>query len=342
MKKIILFLLIITSLFIKPNIDVKADAFSPIITAYEAIVTNPNGAKTYNGYWIDSNNNNLNDFIIPYNSEIIVISEESDVAKVKYNSKEYYISLADISLKNEEFALSNATHLDSPKKVLTTFEINMYFGPSTKFKKVTSIPKETELSYEYMIKGQWSEPSWIYVKHNNYKGWIQFSGGKYNNVATEANYNVVLLQDLNLDNQHVEKGTVLKCLYNLDRDYEQLDYVSYNNKIVEISYDFGSPKVEKTDAVIEQPSEPAKTEEQKNTDEQTIPDNKPNEEETKIKQQDSKSDYTTIIYLCIGAAVLIALTSMVTIILVNKRNKSKASNEPHQVVNEENEKSNLN
>lgn len=331
MKKIILFLLIITSLFIKPNIDVKADAFSPIITAYEAIVTNPNGAKTYNGYWIDSNNNNLNDFIIPYNSEIIVISEESDVAKVKYNSKEYYISLADISLKNEEFALNNATHLDSPKKVLTTFETNMYFGPSNKFKKVTSIPKETELSYEYMIKGQWSEPSWIYVKHNNYKGWIQFAGGKFDMVANEVNYNVILLQDLDLDNQHVEKGTILKCLYHLDMDYGQVDYVSYNNKIIEISYNVDSPKVEKTDAQIEQT-----TEEKENLDEQNINENTTNGDETKSTEQDNKFDYYTIIYLCIGAAVLIALTAMVTIILVNKKNKSNVSNGPQQVVNEEN------
>ena len=329
MKKIILFLLIITCFSIQPNIDVKADAFSPIITAYEGVVTNPNGAKTYNGYWIDSNNNNLNNFIIPYNSEIIVISEESDVAKVKYNSKEYYIPLADISLKNEEFALSNATHLDSPKKVLTTFETEMYFGPSNKFKKISSIPKETELNYEYMIEGFGSIPSWIYVKYNNYKGWIQIAGGKFDRVATEVNYNVILLQDLDLDNQHVEKGTVLKCLYHLDMDYGQEDYVSYNNKIIKISYNVDSPLVEKTNAEVTQSEETKKDDEQKK-EEVNIPD------DTETIEEKNKFDYTTIIYLCIGAAILIALTSMITIILVNKQNKSKVSNESQQVVNEEN------
>ena len=329
MKKIILFLLIISCIFIKPNIDVKADAFSPIITAYEAIVTNSNGAKTYKGYWIDSSQ--LNDFVIPYNSEIMVISEESDIAKVKYNSKEYYIPLNDITLKSGEYSLSNAKHSSVSKKVLTIFETNMYSGPSEKFKKVTSIPKETELTYEYFIEGYYTTPSWVYVEYNGYKGWIQAAGVKYNRVATEVNYNVILLQDLDVNNQHIEKGTVLKCLYHRDEDFQQVDYVSYNGKIVAISYTVDSPSVEKTDTEIQQSEEPSKNDEQDNTNKEIIPDDVKED-----KAKDNSFDYNTIIYLCLGAAALIALTSIVTIVLVNKKNSNKVNNESEQVVNEDN------
>ena len=106
-------------------------------------------------------------------------------------------------------------------------------------------------------------------------------------------------------------------------------------EVIEFS-DLQSPLVEKTDAQVEQPSEPTKDDEKENTVEQDIDDNKQIEEKTKNTQQDNNFDYTTIIYLCIGAAVLIALTSMVTIILVNKKNERKVNNEPQQVVNEEN------
>ena len=338
MKKIILFLLIISCIFIKPNIDVKADSSVPVITAYEAIITNPNGAKTYKGEWISENS--ITDVVIPYNQEVMVVSEYANSVQVKYNNVKYSISKDDITPKNGEYSLSNAEHLDKKVYVLIPYrEVDMYSGPSNKFKKITSIPKGTEVGYEYKIKGS----SWIYVEYNNNKGWISAAGDKGAGFIfpERVNYNVVALEDFDLNGNHISKGTVLKCLYYLLSRGSGPDrysyYVEYNNKMEEIEFsDLQSPLVEKTDAQVEQPSEPTKDDEQENTVEQDILDDKQTEEETKNTQQDNKFDYNTIIYLCIGAAVLIALTSIVTIILVNKKNKDKISNEPQSITNENN------
>jgi len=334
MKKIILFLLIISCIFIKPNIDVKADASVPVITAYEAIITNPDGAKTYKYETLAEHY--ITDVVIPYNQEVMVVSEYANSVQVKYNNVKYSISKDDITLKNGEYSLSNATHLDSPKKVLNLYGSVMYSGPSAKFKKIITIPKEMELSYEYALDASYA-PSWIYVEYNNYKGWIQILDGRGNlEVAEEVNYNVIALKDFELNNQHITKGTVFKCLYYYSSMGGEQHYVQFNNKIAMIhsSSSNDSPLVEKTDAQVEQSSEPVKTDEKEDIDEQNITDDKQIEPLT--PQQNSNFDYTTIIYLCIGAAVLIALTSMVTIILINKKNKGKVSNEPQSITNEEN------
>ena len=323
MKKIILFLLIISCIFIKPNIDVKADASVPVITAYEAIITNPDGAQVNGGGWI-SDDNIIR--IIPYNQEVMVVSEGYSYVQVKYNNVNCTISKKDISLKNGEYSLSNAEHLDEKVYVLIPYgTIDMYSGPSNKFKKITSIPKGTEVGYEYKIK----DSSWIYVEYNNNKGWISAAGDKGAGFIfpERVNYNVIALQDFDLNGNHISKGTVLKCLYYLVFGGSGPDtysyYVEYNNKMEVINFSqIDSPLVEKTNAQVEQSSEPKKTDEK--------------EIEPLTPQQNSNFDYTTIIYLCIGAAVLIALTSIVTIILVNKKNKRKVSNEPQQVINEEN------
>ena len=330
MKKIILFLLIISCIFIKPNIDVKADASVPVITAYEAIITNPDGAKTYNSEWISENE--ITDVIIPYDKEVIVVSETYDALQVKYNNIKYTISKNDITPKNGEYALKNAIKLDSSQKVLNLYERKMYSGPSTKFKEIISIPEKIELSYEYAINASYA-PSWIYIEYKNQKGWIQTLDSRGNLlVATEVDYNVVAIQDFELDNQHIDKGTVFKCLYYCSNPGGEEYYVQYNDKIVMIH----SPLVEKTDAVIEQQTESNKIEENENIVEHGIPDDKQIEKETKKTQQENKIDYYTIIYLCIGAAVLIALTSMVTIILINKKNKDKINNESQSINKEDN------
>ena len=143
------------------------------------------------------------------------------------------------------------------------------------------------------------------------------------------------LEDFKLNNQHISKGTILKCLYygvfigNGPVYYSY--YVEYNGKMEEIEFlDSDSPLVEKNDAQVEQSTEQTPTEEKENLNEQNIPENTKDEVQTTDKQQNNKLDYYTIIYLCIGAAVLIALTSMVTIILVNKKNQNKISNEPQK------------
>jgi len=336
MKKIILFLLIISCIFIKPNIDVKADASVPVITAYEAIITNPDGAKTYKGEWISENS--ITDVVIPYNQEVMVVSEYANSVQVKYNNVKYSISKDDITLKNGEYSLSNAEHLDEKVYVLIPYgTIDMYSGPSNKFKKITSIPKGTEVGYEYKIK----DSSWIYVEYNNNKGWISAAGDKGAGFIfpERVNYNVVALEDFDLNGNHISKGTVLKCLYYLVFGGSGPDtysyYVEYNNKMEVINFSqIDSPLVEKTNAQVEQSSEPEKTDEKEDIDEQNITDDKQIEPLT--SQQNSNFDYTTIIYLCIGAAVLIALTSMVTIILINKKNKGKVSNESQSITNEEN------
>lgn len=315
MKKIILFIMLLSFIFIKPNINVLADSSSPIITWYEAIITNPNGAKTYENAW--SSSGEL-DVVIPYESEVIVLQEYTNY-NILYNNKEYWVPREDIAIKNEDFSLGNAYKLAEKVTILTIGESSVYSGPSSKFKKVGTLPTNTEFSYEYVTKK--GDSSWVYIEDDNIKGWIQTMGSRGEDmVASKTNITIKLLEDYENTyyNLSIPKDTVLRSfyIYISGNGPGSIGYqVEYNgNKIwihdsyesiFEITYNDNptKPEIPKEDT-------------NNNNQEENLPNNEDN----------NKLDFYTILYLSIGAAVLFSLTALVTIILMNKKNKNNNDN----------------
>lgn len=341
MKKIILFILTLTLsiLFIKSDVNVYADSSSPVITWYEAIITNPKGAKTYASSW----NPKQLEVVIPYNSEVIVLQEHS-LSCIMYNNKEYWISNEDFTVKSQDFSLENASKLDEKKEALTRYEMNVYSGPSSNFQKKGTLPKDTEFSYEYVIKR--SDSSWYYwgyVEHENIKGWIQIIDDRgTNSLAYKYDATIKFLE--NYENEYlnitISKGTVLNCFaYYQNGKYPDTGYlVEYNGNKIWIVDDHELTGTESIFEIIEK---------DENT---TIPetpseDNSDQDENLPNNQDDDKLDFYTVLYLSIGAFVLVSLTALATIILMNKKYKKESekkvetSNEivntvnPNQVMN---------
>lgn len=314
MKKIILFILLLFFVFIKPNINVYADSAVPIITWYEAIITNPNGAKTYNSDW--SSSEKLDD-VIPYESEVIVLQEYSNY-NILYNNKEYWVSAEDIAIKNQEFSLGNAYKLVEKVAALNPYETRVYSGPSTEFKLVGTLPANTEFNYEYVIKyKETNDIDWVYVECDNVKGWILTTNGRGDNeLAYKTDISIKLLDDYKntYTDISIPKGTILKCFYIYNSYYGQYQ-VDYNGKKIWI-YSSGENIFE-----IMNNDDSLNTE----TSNDDIKDNKL-EENLSIDENNNNFNFYIVLYLSLGAAVLVSLTALVTIILMNKKNKNNCDN----------------
>lgn len=326
MKKIILFILLLSFVFIKPNINVLADSSSPTITWYEAIITNPNGAKTYDNYF----HQNQLDLVIPYESEVIVLQEHS-MYNILYNNKEYWVPAEDIAIKNQEFSLENASKLDEPVKALTMAERYVYSGPSSKFKKIGTIPRDTEISYKYVTKkNNSSSADWVYVEHDNIKGWIlAVGGGGINELAYKTNITIKLLEkyENTYSKLSIPKDTVLNSFYVYNSGKSPAEYqVEYNGKKVWIS-DTSWPSIFEITENNDNTTNPETPNEDVNDNNQDV--DLPNNENNKL-------DFYTILYLSIGATVLVSITALVTIILMNKKfNKNNNINKENVINNSE-------
>ena len=187
MKKIILFVFLISCFMFKPIMEVSADAASPVITLYDAIVTNPKGAKAYindDSDYYEFIPNEKADLIISYNSEVIVLSEFQNItALIKYKNTKYVVDLNDINPKGEEYEFKNAVHYDTPRKAISVKNFDIYNGPSESFKKVGSVPNNIEITYEYAIENTDGYEIWVFVSYNGKEGWVQVQDGWRNKLA---------------------------------------------------------------------------------------------------------------------------------------------------------------
>lgn len=171
MKKILIFLIL---LFI-PCL-VLADSSSPMLTTYDVLVSSLDGAVAYESTW-DSISQNANRIIIPFDTKLKVVYEtrlsfdnnfenETDAVIVEYNSKQYALTLKDVT------PYSKNVDLDKYKKEETQFyvyqdETNIYKGPSKTYGKIEGkIPKDTILTTKYYNN------YFAYIEYEDISGWI--------------------------------------------------------------------------------------------------------------------------------------------------------------------------
>lgn len=164
-KKIMVLLICVLVL----PIVVNADMGAPEITSYNVLVTNANGAQTY-----DYDGNKLNK-IFSFNENLTVIMEISIDGEIylgvqyKENDQDYnyyYINEKDVSINGEV----DFDKFSKSKGKLYVFDegAELYNGPSKKYGVIenSNIPVGTTLTYEY------SDELWAYVLYNGKKGWI--------------------------------------------------------------------------------------------------------------------------------------------------------------------------
>lgn len=145
-----------------------------LIPQFDVYVSNQAGAEAKaNGETVAT---------IPYNTELKLLSKEYDksVSYVMYEGNEVAINNSDITLvkvafdKEEGYKLSKAESF----KVLADNGLSLYSGPSDVFySKVegVTIPKNTEIEYEYIDNALNTDEMFVYVTYNGISGWARIS-----------------------------------------------------------------------------------------------------------------------------------------------------------------------
>lgn len=316
MKKIIVFLVL---LFVINSIviyDVNGDSASAIMTLYDVIVTNPNGT-------VGKSKDN-DDVTFAYGSKLTVLGfYESERLKseeifVKYNNVVYHINLDDVAVSTQDYPLENAKKMNYKENVFTLYDVKIYKGPSKLFEEVGTIPKHTEISYEYIIDTEDNllelyldntvEAGWVYIEYNGLAGWIlTYDGYRHYNVGyPDSRY--VKLEDKNMyevtnnTDINIPIGTTLKCLWTSNGIYGRGCLAEYDGILVDFGYlnTFFDENEDINDVINNQD------------------DTEENTNEIKVSQE--KKSYYNMIYLYVGAAILIALSAGVMLIIINKKN----------------------
>lgn len=401
MKKTNKFLFLMTTLILLP-LSVKADMGVPEIQPYEAYITNPDGinVECYEG-----------NYTLKLDEVVKVISEFDNDVNIEY--KNHYcstnISINDIKPIIEEYKpeehIDELKKLNNPRKIKIIKEngVELYSGPSSAFKKITTVPKDVELTYSYSSgNDNGIKPVWLYATYKGKSGWIKTGQGADGEhyLLFHFNNQLPIFEDTNLitkDNQEilVPKNTVFNEGYMTHEKFgstmniSNLYYVEYNNIYGEIQfaglkyskkiklnkshilydisdYDYkdnpdGTPIITMKGNKIATIPEGAELSYNIAIEDYTfaiayieyegkkgwilleynLDDNEEddfeyvenNEEITTtttttttkpmIKNEKESLSAKEMIYICIGGAVIISLTAVVTIVLINKSKKSK-------------------
>lgn len=161
-KKLIILLLCIGSVML-PSL-VHADMGAPEIISYDVIVTNKEGAKT--------NDENI---VIPYDTVCTVNYETMADGKLEleadckgYNDTLFILG-DDVRVLKDEYQPTKEDKLSKPIKYYIYKDIEMYSGPSYKYKKIgQTIPAGSKVTVNFSDKsGVWS-----YAEYNAKKGWF--------------------------------------------------------------------------------------------------------------------------------------------------------------------------
>ena len=227
-----------------------------------------------------------------------------------------------IDEKNDVIAKDNDE--DRIKDYITTKEINIY-DSSDKKNIVSKLPVNTKFTNDY------DSYSVYYYENDNVKGFIIPDKNEiiYSNNETK----VELRKDIKL---YEEADTTSKVITTLKSGTTfNSEYFTENNPGI-IYYENGDTKgwiyytykdrltdEEDDDNIIL--ANDYKNENIKENEEiKPIEEIKQNEEKNEIKAEKPKKDYT--LYICIGIAVIISITAIVTIILINKKKKTLIQN----------------
>lgn len=236
--------LLILFLVLCVPVVVKADMGAPMIKEYKATVINPEG--------IDYYRNEYNKETKEYESKKVGHLNSGDTFTVLYENEKgaiagdkaylacslgdgwennFFIYEEDIKgvrpvesefIPNDENIKDIGKHYKSMLNALTNAEVNLYKGPSIAYEVITTIPKETKLSYEYVI-GDTDETGtvYIYTEYNGNKGWISVLDAK---VLFEYSQKNVTFEDIQTDCGVIPAGTVFTSRYVTDMWDKSVSY----------------------------------------------------------------------------------------------------------------------
>ena len=129
------------------------------------IIDNSSDNKTTNSDSNNSSNNNTTES-----------DEKKYIEKEKSVEVEGEIDLSKCRIE-KGYTLEEAINLNDIRKIMIVDSngIDLYNGPALIYGKITNIPYNTELEYNYgalKISELEDEFAWVYVEYNNQKGWI--------------------------------------------------------------------------------------------------------------------------------------------------------------------------
>lgn len=160
MKKLLLF---IVTLFICSN------AYALESANIDLYITNPNGVEIT----IDSTKS-----VIPYQTKVKLLEEveDKDIVQVEYNGSSVSIKKTDLKPVEETFKDIQGYKLDKPEtvKIFSSQGLVMYKGPnSTFYEKINKvIPKDTEITYNYIDNKDNTFDKYAYVTYDGDSGWV--------------------------------------------------------------------------------------------------------------------------------------------------------------------------
>ena len=231
-KKIILFLAIIISvLWIEA---VYADMSGPELRQFEVVVTSPDGIDYYDYKESVSGHLNKDDIVVvmyEYNGKY-EIGEREKNQYGGHNTLGHINSLNGFSIVEEEVdptKLSDdntITKYDTPQKAMVYVEegVDVYSGPSTVYKKVGHIKKDTKLTYKYAV-ATYGNVTHIYVSNEGVKGWVEILNGK---VLIQNGTQYVFKNDIDTECETIPKNSVTTPIYKTD-SWSHDTLFEYNN-----------------------------------------------------------------------------------------------------------------
>lgn len=254
---------------------------------------------------------------------------------VEYNGKKGWIPTANFASFSN---FDNIVALEKNGRIMTILDTVIREYPFESSKPLSIVPAETRFKYTYESDSYLSSDGWYYIEYNGVKGWV-------NSVATAANVKLTTNDktkiyksadiQLGVADFTIPSNTVINSIYSygFKTYYYYIEYEGKSGWLYSEAYcnaDESVPstcEIENIEWLEEEAIDPKLGEIEKN-------------EEVKTEKKEVKKgifdDFDTkeILIICVSFAVVIALTSFITIKLVNKKHKNKE-------VNVENEKSNV-
>ena len=188
--------------------NVIAEIGNPLTYHYEAIVTNPNGAKA------TSQNEET---IIPFNAHLTVDYDfpkgQDRTITVIYNDTRWTIKAADITPTEAEIDSSSIKEQTPLSRYIIDDGLCLYKGPSESYGKTDD---GYCLPAGIIITSAYYDQVWMYIEYDGHKGWVQHyntfqQNPKTANLGNDQSF-IILNNTIELKNTPYENGQTIASL----------------------------------------------------------------------------------------------------------------------------------